>query len=73
MTEGRTRRSLQTHRLAPWHPDEPGGSAAPTVENPLDPAKFLDKPCDLVPRDWAAVRLCDHGSSGYMSTKRPSR
>lgn len=34
--------------------DEPGGpSDVPRVKEPLDPAKFLDTPCDLLPRAWA--------------------
>lgn len=29
-----------------------GSADVPKVEQPLDPSKFLDKPCELVPKAW---------------------
>lgn len=29
-----------------------GSADIPKVEQPLDPTRFLDKPCDLVPKTW---------------------
>lgn len=44
-----------------------GPADVPKVEQPLDPSKFLDKPCDLVPADWARQRGYDEGDSKNAS------
>lgn len=57
----------------PSESDQPGGpSDVPKVEDPLDPAKFLDKPCDLLAKDWAKSEGFEPGEQAKDAVSGPS-
>lgn len=45
-------------------PSEPNSSDVPKVKEPLDPAKFLNRPCSLLPNNWAK-------SEGFKPGEKP--
>lgn len=53
-------------------PSEPNSSGVPKIKEPLDPAMFLDKPCDLLPKDWAKAEGFKAGEQPDDAISGPS-
>ncbi|MGH3466284.1 MAG: DUF3558 family protein [Thermocrispum sp.] len=58
--------------VGPTTPAQPDGSTTPRVESPLDPATFLDRPCDLLPEDWATSEGFEPGKPNPGAPSGPS-